>query len=98
MTFLGRKSRDTRLIRLGSVGLRLGHGKRKKRARLTARSAHQRSKEGGRTAAATPGPAHADARESGEETAAQFGSAQRKEGEEGAGQRGAGLQATGLHK
>jgi hypothetical protein len=45
-----------------------------------------------------PGPAHADVRESGEETAAQFGSAQSKEGEEGAGQRGAGLQATGLHR
>jgi hypothetical protein len=42
-----------------------------------------------------PRSAQADARESGEETAAQFGSAQSKEGEEGASQCGAGLEATG---
>jgi hypothetical protein len=35
----------------GSVGLWLGHGKRKKRVRLTVGFAHQRSKEGRRVAA-----------------------------------------------
>jgi hypothetical protein len=61
--------------------------------RLTMGPNRQGNKEGGRAAAAPPGLAHANVRESGEEMGCSARAAQNKEGEgqERAGRRGAGL-------
>jgi hypothetical protein len=67
--FSGRKSRDTRLIRLGQLRIRLGHGKRKKVAADMQGPLVSEARERKRAAAAAPRPAHASAREKGRKRA-----------------------------